>query len=81
MIEPMYDEAVREGAVPIRVGLVQDYMKIQCRQCVVAYRLYHDGAGLKQLRDYFLQASSEHPNHSRVILLETPSVEAEKRAL
>jgi hypothetical protein len=57
MIEPMYVEAVLEAAVPIRAGLVQDYMKTQCRQCMTAYHLYHDGDGLKLLRDYFLRAS------------------------
>ena len=83
MIEPMYVEAVREGAVPVRAGLVQGYMKIQCRQCMTAYHLSHDGAGLKLLRDYFLRASrqisGEHPNHSRVIILETQSVVAEQK--
>jgi hypothetical protein len=80
----MYVEAVREDTVPTCAGLVQDFMKIQCRECMAAYRRYHDGAGSKLLRDYFLRASrqisNEHPNHSRVILLETASVAAEKKA-
>jgi len=72
--EPMYVEAVREEGAPGRAGLARDFMKIECRHCNAAYHLYHDGAGLSVLRDYFLRASSEisgeHPSHSPRIVLE-----------
>lgn len=84
MMAKMYVEAVLEYALPNRPRLVQDFMKIECRQCGAAYHLYHDGAGLKLLRDYFLRASrqisAEHPNHRRVIVLEKQSITAHKRA-
>jgi hypothetical protein len=53
----MHIEAVRKDAAPSRTGLVQDYMKIECPQCWVAYHLYHDGMEMKVLRGYFLRAS------------------------
>lgn len=77
-------EAVRQDAEPASAELVQDFMRIQCRQCTVTYCLCHDGVGLKQLRDYFLRASwqisGEHPNHSRIIELEAQSLARGKRA-
>lgn len=80
----MHVEAVQLGAAPTREGLVRDFMKIECRQCPAAYHLYHDGAGLNVLRDYFLQASWEisrqHPYHDRVISLAEHSTAAHKRA-
>lgn len=80
----MHVEAVQGEATPTREGLVRDFMKIECRHCTAAYRLYHDGVGLNMLRDYFLPASweinREHPNHSRVILLEKHSIAVHERA-
>lgn len=82
--EPMYVEAVREEAVPTKADLVRDFMKIACRHCNTVYHLYHDGAGLTVLRDYFLRASSEisreHPNHSVLIVLEGHSTALGKQA-
>lgn len=80
----MHVEPVQVAATPTRVGLVRDFMKIECRHCTAAYHLYHDGVGLKVLRDYFLQASREisrqHPDHGRVIPLAEDSVAAHKQA-
>ena len=80
----MHIEAVRKDASPSRTGLVQDYMKIECPQCWVAYHLYHDGLELKLLRGYFLRASweisGEHPKHNPVIGLGTTSAGAQEKA-
>ena len=82
--QSMHVEAVQVDAEPTREGLVRDFMKIECRHCGAAYHLYHDGAGLNVLRDYFLQASWEisrpHPKHDRVISLGEHSTTAHKRA-
>ena len=71
-------------AAPTREGLMRDFMKIECWQCAAAYHLYHDGAKLNVLRDYFLQASSEisrqHPNRNRVISVAEHSTASHKRA-
>lgn len=83
-LEAMHVEAVRTDAAPSRTGLVQDYMKIECPQCWVAYHLYHGGMEMKLLRGYLLRAnwqiSGEHPNHSPVIVLEPSSAVAQKKA-
>lgn len=59
-------------------------MKIECQHCGAAYHLYHDGVGLHVLRDYFLRARREihreHPNHSRLIVLEVHSIANHKQA-
>ncbi len=72
--EAMRIEAVRKDAAPSRTGRVQDYMKIECPRCWVAYHLYHDGMEMKVPRGYFLRASwqisGEHPDHSPVIVFE-----------
>ena len=54
-IGTMHIEAVRKDASPSRTGLVQDYMKIECPQCWVAYHLYHDGLEVKLLRGIFCE--------------------------
>ncbi len=82
-IGTMHIEAVRKDASPSRTGLVQDYMKIECPRCWVAYHLYHDGLEVKLLRGYFLRASweisGEHPKHNPVIVFEnSPAVAQEK---
>lgn len=80
----MHIEAVRKDASPSRTGLVQDYMKIECPQCWVAYHLYHDGLKMKLLRGYFLRAnweiSSQHPKHNPVIFFEISSAVAQEKA-
>jgi hypothetical protein len=80
----MYIEAVREKVVPTNSNLVRDFMKIECRQCTAAYHLYHDGAGLNVLGEYFLRASleisREHPDHRRVIVLEPHSSAVNEQA-
>jgi hypothetical protein len=82
--EAMHIEAVRIDAAPSRTGLMQDYMKIECPQCWVAYHLYHDGMEMKVLRGYFLRASwqisGEHPDHSPVIVFEPSWVAAQDKA-
>ena len=83
-LEAMHIEAVRKDAAPSQTGLVQDYMKIECPQCWVAYHLYHDEMEMKVLRGYFLRASwqisGEHPNHSPVIVFEPSWVAAQDKA-
>lgn len=83
-MQTMYVEAVREGASPTRAGLVQDFMKVECRECKASYRLFHDGAELKRLRDFFLQVSwqinREHPIHREVIVVGTHPAAAHRKA-
>lgn len=73
----MHAEAVKQGGIPSRLGLIQDSSRaMTCDECGAAYFLYYDSdAELRFTVCSILAAeiiNARHPDHEQVVILELP---------